>query len=86
MEMFDTLDERTGVAGQWKWNEPRGVFFYATAIYLFICLFRWHTQIKRHEQSLGEYMLWTIQAVLGASNVVPCQYLNMIEPTYAMAG
>ncbi len=38
MEMFDTLDERTGAAGQWKWNEPRGVFFYATAIYLFIYL------------------------------------------------
>ena len=39
MEMFDTLDEHpTGAAGQWKWNEPRGVFFYATAINLFVCL------------------------------------------------
>ena len=39
MEMFDTLDEHpTGTAGQWKWNEPRGVFFYATAINLFVCL------------------------------------------------
>ena len=39
MEMFDTLDEHpTGAAGQWKWNKPRGVFFYATAINLFVCL------------------------------------------------
>ena len=38
MEMFDTLDERTGVAGQWKWNEPRGVFFMRLQfIYLFVC-------------------------------------------------
>ena len=54
---------------------------YATAIYLFVCLFRWNTQIKRHEQSLGEYMFWTIQADLGASIVVPCQYLDMIAGT-----
>ena len=31
-------------------------------------------------------MLWTIQADLGASNVVPCQYLEMMESIYAMAG
>ena len=56
MEMFDMLDERpTGAAGQWKWNEPRGVFYQSLKtmrlqfIYLFVCLFRWHTQIKRHE-------------------------------------
>ena len=59
MEMFDMLDERsTGVAGQSKWNEPRGVFSLSLKnklcdcilfIYLFVCLFRWHTQIKRHE-------------------------------------
>jgi hypothetical protein len=60
MEMFDMLDERsTGVAGQSKWNEPRGVFSQSLKnklcdCILFICLFAcfvgiWHTQIKRLE-------------------------------------
>jgi hypothetical protein len=35
---------------------------------------------------LGEYMLWTIQAVSGASIVAPFQYLDMMESIYAMAG
>ena len=45
MEMFDTLDEHpTGAAGQWKWNEPRGVFSQSLKnklcdCNLFVCLF-----------------------------------------------
>jgi hypothetical protein len=44
MEMFDMLDERpTGAAGQWKWNEPIGVFSQSLKnklcdCILFICL------------------------------------------------
>jgi hypothetical protein len=56
MEMFDVLVERsTGAAGQCKWNEQRGVFSQSLKIirlrflYLIVCLFRWHTQITRHE-------------------------------------
>ena len=56
IEMFDMLGERsTGAAGLCKWNELRGVFSQSLKLFdcdlfiFFVCLFRWHTQIKRHE-------------------------------------
>ena len=91
IKMFDMLGEcSTGAAGQCKWNELRGIFSQSFKIirlrFFFGLLVSLVYTFKRHEYSLGEYMLWTIQPDFGASNVVPCQYLDMMESIYAMAG
>ena len=89
-EMFDILvNVLAGAAGQCKRNESRGVFYQSLTImrlrfiYLFVSL---AYTFKRHEWSLAEYMLWTIQAVVGASDVVPCQYLDAMESIHATVG
>ena len=55
-------------------SESRGVFYQSLKImrlrfiYLFVSL---AYTFKRHELSLVDYMLWVIQAAVGASDVVP---------------
>ena len=79
-----------GAAGQWKRNESRGEFINHWKLCdcdLFICLFRWHTHLK-DMNSLWWNICYgrAIQAVVGASDAVPCQYLDVMESIHATVG
>jgi len=66
-----------GMAGQFKRNESRGVFYQLLKImrlrytYLFVSL---AYTFKRHGYSSGECMLWTKRAIVGASDAMESIY------------
>ena len=84
------LNFLAGAAGQSKRNESRGVFINRWKLCdcdLFICLIRWHTQLKEMNS------LWcsicygrAIHAVVEASDAVPCQFLDVMESIHATVG